>query len=334
MISGVSLSTTTGAAATAGTHTIIASGGTAANYAITDVNGTLTVPGGADGHRQPPVEDLRHRADPGHLGVHDQRTGLQRHRDQRDPDKHRCRGDGGGRDLSDRAQRPMGGGLTNYSIAYVNGTLTVSLSPTTSGSIYVLDPTAGGALTLSGNASINIAGNVVVDSNSTSAILASGNAKVTAARSRWWVASARVEMRASPRPARPAQPATRSLRCRCRALPHSRIMVRERQRQYRRDDRAWDLHPDHRLGQRQVDPDRRHLHHPGGWIHGLGQRGPQLRRSHLHHRGGRPLRLRQRGPQRDGTDDLQRWHQLQPRYGNGRRQLRRRSPSAAMAPSA
>ena len=43
MISGVSLSTTTGAAATAGTHTITASGGTAANYAITDVNGTLTV---------------------------------------------------------------------------------------------------------------------------------------------------------------------------------------------------------------------------------------------------------------------------------------------------
>ena len=43
VISGVTLSTTTGAAATAGTHTIIATGGTAANYAITDVNGTLTV---------------------------------------------------------------------------------------------------------------------------------------------------------------------------------------------------------------------------------------------------------------------------------------------------
>ena len=43
VISGVSLSTTTGAAATAGTHPIVASGGTAANYAITDVNGTLTV---------------------------------------------------------------------------------------------------------------------------------------------------------------------------------------------------------------------------------------------------------------------------------------------------
>jgi hypothetical protein len=43
VISGVTLSTTTGAAATAGTHTITAAGGTAANYTITDVNGTLTV---------------------------------------------------------------------------------------------------------------------------------------------------------------------------------------------------------------------------------------------------------------------------------------------------
>ncbi len=43
VVSGVSLLTATGAAATAGTHTIYATGGTAANYAITDVNGTLTV---------------------------------------------------------------------------------------------------------------------------------------------------------------------------------------------------------------------------------------------------------------------------------------------------
>jgi filamentous hemagglutinin family protein len=43
LISGVTLSTTTGSAATAGTHTITASGGTASNYVITDVNGTLTV---------------------------------------------------------------------------------------------------------------------------------------------------------------------------------------------------------------------------------------------------------------------------------------------------
>jgi|GEM_PF-666750 len=43
VVSGVVLSTVTGSAATAGTHTIIASGGTAANYIINHVDGTLTV---------------------------------------------------------------------------------------------------------------------------------------------------------------------------------------------------------------------------------------------------------------------------------------------------
>jgi hypothetical protein len=43
VISGVGLSTTTGAAATAGTHPIVATGGTATNYSVADVNGTLTV---------------------------------------------------------------------------------------------------------------------------------------------------------------------------------------------------------------------------------------------------------------------------------------------------
>ena len=43
VVGRITLSTATGAAATAGTHPIIASGGAAANYAITDVNGTLAV---------------------------------------------------------------------------------------------------------------------------------------------------------------------------------------------------------------------------------------------------------------------------------------------------
>ncbi len=43
VVTGVSLSTTTGASATYGTHTITAKDGTAGNYAITHVNGTLTV---------------------------------------------------------------------------------------------------------------------------------------------------------------------------------------------------------------------------------------------------------------------------------------------------
>jgi hypothetical protein len=77
------------------------------------------------------------------------------------------------------ASSATGSGLGNYNIGYVPGTLTVTLSPT-GASIYVLDATAGGALNLSGNASVNVSGNVVVDSSSSSAILASGNAAVTA----------------------------------------------------------------------------------------------------------------------------------------------------------
>ncbi len=48
-------------------------------------------------------------------------------------------------------------------------------------SLIVLDPTAGGALSISGNASIKLSGGVYVDSSSSSAILASGNAAISAA---------------------------------------------------------------------------------------------------------------------------------------------------------
>jgi len=54
------------------------------------------------------------------------------------------------------------------------GTVTIGQS------IIVLDPTAGGALSLSGNASIKLTGGVFVDSSSTSALSASGNAAVKA----------------------------------------------------------------------------------------------------------------------------------------------------------
>ena len=59
-------------------------------------------------------------------------------------------------------------------------TATVTLPLPTSGFIYVLDPSAAGALSLSGSASINIKGTLVVDSSSSSAIVASGAAEVTA----------------------------------------------------------------------------------------------------------------------------------------------------------
>jgi Bacterial Ig-like domain (group 3)/MBG domain (YGX type)/NHL repeat len=67
----------------------------------------------------------------------------------------------------------------NYSIGTFDaGTLTVTW--TTNGSIFVLDPSAGGALTLSGNASVSVAGSVSVDSSSSSALSASGNAAIKA----------------------------------------------------------------------------------------------------------------------------------------------------------
>ena len=61
-------------------------------------------------------------------------------------------------------------GLTAQAIAKVGVNL----------SIIVLDPTAGGALSLSGNASINVPGIVAVNSSATTALSASGNASVTA----------------------------------------------------------------------------------------------------------------------------------------------------------
>ena len=67
-----------------------------------------------------------------------------------------------------------GNRLGNYTITYVNGTLTVNQS------IIILDPTAGGALSLSGNASIALAGGIFVDSSSSSALSASGNPQLKA----------------------------------------------------------------------------------------------------------------------------------------------------------
>ena len=76
----------------------------------------------------------------------------------------------------------VGTGLSNYTIGYINGTLTVTgLSWSSYGTIYVLDTSAGGAVTVTGNGGMNINGNLIVDSSSPTAISASGNATVTAA---------------------------------------------------------------------------------------------------------------------------------------------------------
>ena len=58
-----------------------------------------------------------------------------------------------------------GKGLGNYTITYVNGTLTVNPS------IIVLDPTASGALSISGNASITSPAKSYVDSSSSIAVV-------------------------------------------------------------------------------------------------------------------------------------------------------------------
>ncbi len=67
----------------------------------------------------------------------------------------------------------------NYTIGTFNaGTLTVTMA--TNGLIIALDPSVSGALSLSGNASINVSGVVYVDSSSSSALSAAGNAQVKA----------------------------------------------------------------------------------------------------------------------------------------------------------
>jgi hypothetical protein len=62
---------------------------------------------------------------------------------------------------------------------FLSSTGTVAVNP--ANSIYVLNPTASGALSLSNNSTITIPGQVVVDSSSASALTESGNARITAA---------------------------------------------------------------------------------------------------------------------------------------------------------
>jgi hypothetical protein len=71
----------------------------------------------------------------------------------------------------------VGTGLGNYTITYRNGTLTVAALP---GSVFVLNGSVSGALTVSGNARLATGGNLIVDSSSPSALSASGKAAVSA----------------------------------------------------------------------------------------------------------------------------------------------------------
>ncbi|HVS34340.1 MAG TPA: matrixin family metalloprotease, partial [Gemmataceae bacterium] len=68
--------------------------------------------------------------------------------------------------------------LSDYSPTRINGTLTVTLA---SGSAYILNTSVGSALTVTGNAIVNLPGMLVVDSSAANAINASGNAQISAA---------------------------------------------------------------------------------------------------------------------------------------------------------
>jgi hypothetical protein len=73
----------------------------------------------------------------------------------------------------------VGTGLSNYTFAYDPGTLLVT---ELAESVFVLDPTASGALTVSGSAQLKVPGNLIVDSSSASALTTSGTASVTATK--------------------------------------------------------------------------------------------------------------------------------------------------------
>jgi type VI protein secretion system component Hcp len=72
------------------------------------------------------------------------------------------------------------GKLGNYSVTLVPVTLTVTLSPPGTAPVYVLDATATGALNLAGSSKVVLAGPIVVDSGSASAVVVSRGAKIQA----------------------------------------------------------------------------------------------------------------------------------------------------------
>ena len=149
---------------------------------------------------------------------------------------------------------PSGLTSANYAVMFVPGTLTVTLLP---GSIYVLSSSAAGALTVLGNASITIPGNLVVDSsNPTSAVSASGNAVVTATAVQ--VAGGVSADRKCPRGQDRHSRRNRRSPGGAHGTKHrqrDQSRLGEPERKFPGDDQAGHLQPDHRLGQRQADPE-------------------------------------------------------------------------------
>ena len=173
------------------TYTITASGAVDPNYTISYVAGTLTINQDASttvrqhlDHQRPFGQAVTLTATvtanapgsgtpTGSVDFFDTTTG---------DDLGRISLSGGKATLS-IASLPPGANAIRVSYSGDSNFLASSTSTSTitiNQSIIVLDPTAGGALSISGNASIKLSGGVYVDSSSSSALSASGNAEITA----------------------------------------------------------------------------------------------------------------------------------------------------------
>ena len=137
--------------------------------------------------------------------------------------------------------------------------------------IIALDPSASGALNLSGNASINIAGVVYVDSSSSSALSASGNAKVKAAAiDVHGGVQKKGNASLSPSAGHGGPGACRGLAAVTEHRGDDQLWFVQPRRQFVGDDPAGHLQQHQRVGKRQAHDERRHLHHRGrrllrGW---------------------------------------------------------------------
>ena len=167
------------------------------------------------------------------------------------------------------------------------GTLTITINQ----SIIVLDPSAGGALSLTGNASINIPGVVYVDSGSSTALSASGNAQVTASViDVHGSVQKKGNASLSPTPITGAQTLADPLSG--LALPSTSGMKN--------------------YGTENLSGNSSGTIQPGIYKQITVSGNAKLKMSswRLHHRGGRLLRVRKRRRQRVRGDDLQRGKQL------------------------
>ncbi len=158
---------------------------------------------------------------------------------------------------------------------------TTTSTITVNRSIIVLDPTAAAALDISGNASISLTGGVYVDSNSTNALAASGNAQISASliavvggvqkSGNATFHPADHKGRSSARPALGPTSAGRN--------GTDQLWLVQPEWKFQGDNQPGNLQPDRGLGQRQPHAQFGSVHHRGGRLSGLVQRQRQRGRS-------------------------------------------------------